>query len=233
MPYKDPEAKKANAKAHYEVNKVRILAATKAYYEANRESTAATQKVWRATNKGRKAAVNKAWDAANPEKVRAYQVAYGKTPRGLAVRRAYQAFRRALKLKATPPWADREELNAIWMGRHEGHHVDHIHPLKGKLSCGLNVPWNLQYLPEKVNVSKKNKLPPPGMFDWAGHHTNETPVLWRKHHRRFNCRDTTFSSERSEESHSGIERGKTALCGATISSLSYWRFPRNYPAPIF
>jgi hypothetical protein len=61
---------------------------------------------------------------------------------------------------------DRKAIEAIFADCPEGHHVDHIHPLNGKASTGLHVPWNLQYLPDAENMSKNNRPPQPGYFDW-------------------------------------------------------------------
>jgi len=59
---------------------------------------------------------------------------------------------------ATPPWVSRKDLRSIYENRPEGYHVDHIHPLKHPLLCGLHVPWNLQYLPATDNLRKRNSL---------------------------------------------------------------------------
>jgi hypothetical protein len=75
---------------------------------------------------------------------------------------------RASKLKATPPWLSTEQLKDIeteyslasWCSEvlKTSYHVDHIIPLKGKLVCGLHVPWNLQVIPAAVNLSKGNRI---------------------------------------------------------------------------
>jgi hypothetical protein len=76
--------------------------------------------------------------------------------------------RRALKLHATPSWLTKEQHQQIdsfyWLAKLQEeltdtkYHVDHIVPLKGKTVCGLHVPWNLQLLSAKDNLSKSNKV---------------------------------------------------------------------------
>jgi hypothetical protein len=73
-------------------------------------------------------------------------------------RNAITANRRANLLNATPSWIDRLAIREIYENCPEGHHVDHIVPLKGKTVCGLHVPANLQYLPASANLSKNNRF---------------------------------------------------------------------------
>lgn len=63
----------------------------------------------------------------------------------------------ARKYNQMPLWADRNKIKEIYLNCPEGYHVDHIIPLKGKVVSGLHVPENLQYLPAKENMMKRNK----------------------------------------------------------------------------
>lgn len=73
--------------------------------------------------------------------------------------KAYFTVRARLLLALrTPKWIDLDEMLSIYEKCPAGYHVDHIVPLNGKIFSGLNVPWNLQYLPAAVNVKKGNRL---------------------------------------------------------------------------
>lgn len=74
------------------------------------------------------------------------------------------ARRFAAKMKATPVWADRLEMQRIYeeaviRSQRTGQqwHVDHIVPLRSRLVCGLHVPSNLQTLLWRDNVVKSNR----------------------------------------------------------------------------
>jgi len=77
------------------------------------------------------------------------------------------AKRKAAKIRATPSWLTEEHLKEIERFYIEAkeleklnnikYHVDHIIPLQGKIVSGLHVPWNLQILKAKDNLSKGNR----------------------------------------------------------------------------
>lgn len=79
---------------------------------------------------------------------------------------AEQRLRYASKLNATPPWVNLDQIRDIYMRaalltERSGvqYSVDHIYPLRGRNSCGLHVPWNLQIIPLVENCRKGNRLP--------------------------------------------------------------------------
>jgi hypothetical protein len=68
---------------------------------------------------------------------------------------------RATKLNQTPGWITKDQLDEmirIYENCPEGYHVDHIIPLQGREVKGLHVPWNLQYLPARINQQYGNRL---------------------------------------------------------------------------
>lgn len=101
----------------------------------------------------------------NKEKTREYGRKY--RSQNLDKIAAKTAKRKATKLQATPEWLTEEHLDDIksmytLAKKFEGifglsYHVDHIVPLQGENVCGLHVPWNLQLLEAKLNLSKSNK----------------------------------------------------------------------------
>jgi 5-methylcytosine-specific restriction endonuclease McrA len=81
---------------------------------------------------------------------------------------SYTAKRDTAKLKRTPKWLTKIQLNEIKdiyikaseLTKLSGtkHEVDHIIPIQGKTASGLHVPWNLQILTQSENGTKGNRL---------------------------------------------------------------------------
>ena len=136
------------------------------YYCYCKECSKQKNKEWKQRNKDKVAAYDKEWQQNNKDKksknYKKYQV------NNRAKVNSYNSYRRALEAQATPKWLTAShKLHmeckyslAAMLSKHtaEQHHVDHIVPLNGKTVCGLHVPWNLQVLTAKANLSKSNKI---------------------------------------------------------------------------
>jgi hypothetical protein len=104
-----------------------------------------------AKNKGKIRQISSKWQKNNKGKVNAVTAKY-----------------HAAKIQRTLPWLSKAqfseikefyvmaaELETIFPWKQC---VDHIVPLQGKTVSGLHVPWNLQILPAKENISKGNRF---------------------------------------------------------------------------
>lgn len=86
---------------------------------------------------------------------------------------AYTRERQIAKSHASPEWLTAiqeaqilefyEIADALTTQTGVKHHVDHIHPIRGKNFRGLHVPWNLQVLTAKENLAKHTRLLDPSI----------------------------------------------------------------------
>jgi hypothetical protein len=120
---------------------------TKAYRESRKEEASAWHRVYYATYRERISAQSRIWRNANPEKCVATLARY-----------------RASKLKATPKWSEKTDIESIYAestmrSKTEGvkYQVDHIVPLQSELVCGLHCFANLQILTRAENIRKGNR----------------------------------------------------------------------------
>jgi len=145
---------KANTQRHYQENKEIYKEKARTWGKDNPEQLRELQNNWRRSEKGQ--TQSREWYADNKEihNARTKDWKQRNPKRVLEHTRARQA---GLKT-ATPAWADRGAMQAIYEACPEGKWVDHVVPLNGDTVCGLHVDYNLQYLTPRENMAKGNKL---------------------------------------------------------------------------
>jgi len=134
------------------------------YASLNKAKISALQKEWKLTNKEKMKLYHKSYQENNKSKISAKKIEWNRNNQGK--RAAARTKRRAVKLNATPSWADFEAINSIYSLSSfltmttfgNGYHVDHIIPLQGKNVCGLHVEGNLRVLRAEHNLSKSNNF---------------------------------------------------------------------------
>ncbi len=104
------------------------------------------------------------WRRAHGEKIKEIQTRWRKN--NLDKGRAYAKRYIEAKRLSTPVWLTDDQIEhmknyydlarALTDATKIKHSVDHIIPMGGNIACGLNVPWNLQVMDLKANISKGN-----------------------------------------------------------------------------
>ncbi|WP_430229695.1 hypothetical protein [Paraburkholderia tropica] len=132
------------------------------YYQDNKEKYDQINNDWWKRNPEKKKSKDLRWDRANRYKRLAASLLYQKINAGRL--NAKRAKRKALKLNATPAWAngkaiDQYYLIAKFLSDELGvrFHVDHIVPLQSDVVCGLHSHTNLTIAVGSWNCSKSNR----------------------------------------------------------------------------
>jgi hypothetical protein len=145
--------KNKEIKRLYYLNNKEILSKVKKKYRLNNIEKIKKYRIqYSLNNQDKIKRTNKLYNLNNKDKIKEYHL---KNPH---IQKSINAKRRAMKLRATPKFANLKKIKEIYKNCPKGYHVDHIIPLQGKNVCGLHVEWNLQYLTPSANYSKSNKL---------------------------------------------------------------------------
>lgn len=144
----NPERKKESDRRYTQENKERLRSKGASYRLKNWSALVEKKRAYR---------------QANAERVNLKRrLSYAASRDGRA---ASNAARKALKIRACPPWADRFVIEwhyfyAVYLTKETGvlHQVDHVVPLRHPLVCGLHCEANLQAIPASENLAKGNKF---------------------------------------------------------------------------
>lgn len=160
---------KVRLKKWYDGNKDRARENSMRWVAENKEKSSALHRAKLERRPEHYAKMRRAYSAKNAEKISQYKREWRKANAHRI--NAVNARRHANKLNATPMWLgaihqaqiDEQYDIAIALTMQTGvkHHVDHVHPLRGKNFCGLHVPWNLQVLTAQENMEKNDRAPMP------------------------------------------------------------------------
>jgi hypothetical protein len=135
-------------------------------YAANKsccECANATANRTKSKNREKYAQSSSVWQKLNPERIAQYQRTQNAKRPGN--RNLWTMNYRTAKVARMPKWLNDGQLfemecvyNYCSALRKTGldYHVDHAVPLRGKSISGLHVPWNLQVLLGRENMSKGN-----------------------------------------------------------------------------
>lgn len=154
-----------NARKWRQENPERAKAGNDAWRSNNRVRVNTTRKAWADSNRHITRASSAKFYRANREKMAEYSRAW--TKKNASIANAKTAMRRAMRIQATPKWADQRALHQYFviarflsaeLGIKFG--VDHIVPLKSDLVCGLHCEQNMTLMLDSWNKSKCNRYWP-------------------------------------------------------------------------
>ena len=135
------------------------------YYAENSEKATAQKREYNAANRDKIAERKRAARKANPEKEREHWRKWYKSNPHIA--HSHTAKRKAVKLKATPSWANDEAIKQYYLiakfltfELQVDFEVDHIVPLQSDSVCGLHWEGNLSVMLGSINAAKNNRAWP-------------------------------------------------------------------------